>query len=1017
MTTVFQHRYAYLIGVQDYRFVNKLETPLQDTKAVSSALSQYGFTSKHYDNPDRAEILSLLAELATLPDPETSQLVFYFAGHGKGVEVSDGEGQQQAVQGYVLPVDAQPGALETTAISMQAIAGAVSALRFPQVLLILDCCYAGMFRQATSRFRDMLDDAEAPLKKLRLEEFDYYTRYQARQVYTSTAYNQKALDSYQSGAATPVQNPISPFAEVLCQALNDPATVDNRDGVITIAELQTYIQRRLSGLAGGQQHEQNTCVFTLPEHEGGEFVFLTESFDYSSLESLGDAQNPYKGLQSYEPKDAALFCGREQAVKDLRERCAQFSEHPLQVVVGASGSGKSSLVKAGVVPHLSPKPLIIRPGLDPLASLAAVPMPEGAPPVLVVDQLEELVTQADNRRDATLIPAFFKTLFELYEQKKVSGILGTLRIEFVDPLKKAVESVRPGGWQQYPVPVLDVDDLQDIIITPALRMGWFYYPERSLVARIIREFRLYPNALPLLSLTLDDLFRRCAGRKDRTIKEEDFVEIGAVLKGKEADLKAVTTASGGAISDEFRQNLLRRFVTFQNGEYVRRRVTAGELLFDPAQNEARRALLDFLAKNRLINEVKQSGPQAEFRELAHEALILAWEPFRALRPEQLTQRVELAEATRRYFTGLQTQSLSDLEKTPEAERDEVWQGNPADRNPEVTRYSNAQLLSLLRATKSGAAQALTAAHSRWQWLRSALGFSGRTYFWVFLTFRRNFGSLAWVSDPERRFLRKSLGGVRRTRLLTLGFLLALVTSSSVVLEINLEAERQAELERQWAVQAQLKNTLRDLLKSGERLALGNSFSEAIRQYELVDSIVVKSRTINPDSLKPFFDSIHREATDQTALTRQREVVYRFVNSRLRKADSLAREPFQGAVPEVAALCQQYWVFIRADSLYRRATQKLAVSRGLFPKDFQNNWNALNDLASGGLNVTSIQLKNLKTSSQDISESYELNQQPALARKYADIGRAVDDYLNAPTGRAVRLVGHLSNRTNEMKNKK
>src|SRR5439155_7866652 len=95
---------------------------------------------------------------------------------------------------------------------------------------------------------------------------------------------------------------------------------------------------------------------------------------------------PYPGLLAFSPDGADRFFGREEVVADI---AARLGRHPFLAVVGGSGSGKSSVLRAGVVPALAGAS-VITPGPDPLSVLAAAHGP------LVVDQFEELFTQCDD---------------------------------------------------------------------------------------------------------------------------------------------------------------------------------------------------------------------------------------------------------------------------------------------------------------------------------------------------------------------------------------------------------------------------------------------------------------------------------------------------------------------------------------------------------------------------------------------------------------------------------------------
>lgn len=163
---------------------------------------------------------------------------------------------------------------------------------------------------------------------------------------------------------------------------------------MTVYELQLYIQQRLEAAASQQQHEQTSCLFDFSSHEGGEFLFLEPTFNPTSL-GQRPRVNPYKGLDAYQPEDCSFFYGRDATIRELNQLLATAQ---LVVVVGASGTGKSSLVKAGVLGpchRAGTTYATIRPGKMPLAELDKIQ--QEPPGLLLIDQLEELVTQAGDR--------------------------------------------------------------------------------------------------------------------------------------------------------------------------------------------------------------------------------------------------------------------------------------------------------------------------------------------------------------------------------------------------------------------------------------------------------------------------------------------------------------------------------------------------------------------------------------------------------------------------------------------
>jgi WD40 repeat protein len=193
------------------------------------------------------------------------------------------------------------------------------------------------------------------------------------------------------------------------------------DGVITATELYLYLEDRLLPAPGSGRPRQTPILWPLKKHDKGQFVFLVPGRELNLPDAppLNLEANPWRGLQPYERTHSDLFFGRRRVSEALAERVLRES---LVVVTGPSGIGKSSLVRAGLLPRMDVrrfKPVVIRPGAAPFASLAAGLPTSGVPApseqtlktdpnalatwistqsnqnqiLLVIDQAEELSTQ------------------------------------------------------------------------------------------------------------------------------------------------------------------------------------------------------------------------------------------------------------------------------------------------------------------------------------------------------------------------------------------------------------------------------------------------------------------------------------------------------------------------------------------------------------------------------------------------------------------------------------------------
>ena len=446
-------------------------------------------------------------------------------------------------------------------------------------------------------------------------------------------------------------------------------------------------------------------------------LYSVEGRDVLAVETC-----PYKGLAAFEQDDSAYFFGRERLVGELAARTVQVG---LLGVVGASGSGKSSVIGAGLLPSLGAgllpgsenwKLVAIRPGEhpmnvlraalssgaeDPIEAAVGALTPEGRL-VLVVDQFEETFTLCAGEEERS---DFVEALTGAAKRwpENVAVILA-IRADYYGHCAPYPDLAEALAANHVLVGPLTREELKRAIELPARRAG--LRVESALADVLVEEVSDEPGGLPLLSTALVELWQT---REDGWIRMEAREQTGGV-RGAVSRLAETSYEQLSPAEQEAARRVLLRLVASGEGETVtRRRVELDE--FDLARDPDAAAVLTRLTQDRLLTKTEDTV------EVAHEALLREWPRLRAWLEEDvqghqlhqhLTHAAQQWEETGREaseaYRGARLSAALDWAATRgpdlnEQERDFLSESRQAsEREAERQRRTNRRLRGLLVGT-------------------------------------------------------------------------------------------------------------------------------------------------------------------------------------------------------------------------------------------------------------------------------------------------------------------------------
>ncbi|HIK06011.1 MAG TPA: caspase family protein [Trichormus sp. M33_DOE_039] len=622
-------RYALVIGIAKYENFTNLPKAVNDAAQIAQLLSQHGrfdvqpLPGKLIESeniwqitPDKrltGKELGQALRVFLLDKAERAEALIYFAGHG--FEATSLTGEQK---GYLATSDCSKDG--QNAIAFDDFNTLISKSQLSSLVVLLDCCYAGSLLE-----RSFIKSS-----------FPVFNSKQDYCLITASRVFERAREDAEGGIFTQA---------VLAGLANSEA--DEATGEINANDLMSFVTRKLKG--SGQE-----AIYM----GGGRSIPLVW-YPPRNPVAVGvvSEECPYRGLEAFDKQHAKFFFGRQKVVNYIQQKLAQANFVP---IIGASGSGKSSVVRAGLIPVLEKngwrvlEPIM--PGVEPLAELkraftqlfertqireiSALIDTAGLSPVisrltgserwlLVVDQFEEIFTLGTREEERQ---RFIELLTQVTEGRL--AIVTTMRADFLEYCLSYESLTQLIQEQAVYMPPLLGAELEEAIASPAMLQG--YQLERGLLGAIQQEvLGQEKGCLPLLQFSLTELWEQ-REQKTHQLTVTKFNELGGVIGGLNRHAEKLYAGFTEQQQALVKQIFLKLVRTGAEDKDTRQRQTKNELLSVAGDNSYEQLVieqvLEKLIQGRLIVTDTEAREEV-WIDLAHEALIEGWQRLREWRQQ------------------------------------------------------------------------------------------------------------------------------------------------------------------------------------------------------------------------------------------------------------------------------------------------------------------------------------------------------------------------------------------------
>ncbi|QFS48795.1 caspase family protein [Nostoc sphaeroides] len=635
-------RYALVLGIAKYDNFTNLPKAVNDAEQIAQLLREQGrfdvqpLPGKLIETENRWQIaldkkltgkeLGQALRIFLLEKAKGHEALIYFAGHGFEAASLTGE-----AKGYLATSDCHKDG--QNAIAFDDLNTLIAKSQLSSLVVLLDCCYAGSFLE-----RSFIKSG-----------FSVFNSKQDYSLITASRAFERAREDDEGGI----------FTKAILKGLAEDKA-DEATGEINVNDLISFISRELKQSGQEAIYTSGGRSIPLVWYPPKKLVVIPQVLD----------ECPYRGLEAFDKQHAKFFFGRKKVVNDIQQKLDLAKFVP---IIGASGSGKSSVVRAGLIPQLDDSEWQvlepIKPGFEPLIKLRGAfqqffpgarkekqlkdlidneqnnlsaileNLPSSVKLLLVVDQFEEVFTGGASQQEKQRFIDLLTQVVEITDSRL--AVVITMRADFLEPCLQYPSLTQLIQTQAVFMPPLTGVDLKDTIAEPAKLQG--HSVEEGLLLKIFEDVKQEPGFLPLLEFALTKLWEK-RDRNQHQLTLEEYEKLGELTGALNLHAEKVY------LYRDFEEELPTQKRTQQEKEWIGRiflrLVRTGEGEKDTRQRQPKATLLNIagddanqqqelselldgeagLVKGRLLVTGKDEKGEA-WIDLAHEALIEGWQQF------------------------------------------------------------------------------------------------------------------------------------------------------------------------------------------------------------------------------------------------------------------------------------------------------------------------------------------------------------------------------------------------------